>query len=468
LGWRAGIQSGRGRADHRRSYANAELVDGTLSIVDLHPDGQPNSMTIRLDGSDLVITDANEGFAFVPDGGGLSDNDRTLTIPLALVTSLVIDLAGGDDVLTVDFSGGNPIPPGGLYYDGGPGSDDLALSGGAFHTSTFTYVNASDGEIILDPDGTATTLSRITYEGLAPITSSIASDVVELIYTGGDETITISDAGGGQTTAVSTLGELTTFTNPTELLRIVATGGTDTIDVGALATGYASIEIEGDDVTDVVNFNGAITFAANHGLTVSNVGTVNLPNTASDIAASGTGAVSITALKNIALASGSSITTVDGDLSLSANQQSPAASGDFVGIDVDGGTIEATGSGTVTVTAAAGMTLPRISTASRCATAGKSSAATAVRCGDRRDGRRRCGRRQPWRAGVWFPSAGHLQPPSRRSPGRTTTSTAMTSAFAALKSDGSVVTWGHSDRGGDSSSVAGELQSGVSQIFSTS
>jgi hypothetical protein len=40
-------------------------------------------------------------------------------------------------------------------------------------------------------------------------------------------------------------------------------------------------------------------------------------------------------------------------------------------------------------------------------------------------------------------------------------------AFAALKSDGSVVTWGDSDYGGDSSSVAAELESGVSQIFST-
>ena len=38
-------------------------------------------------------------------------------------------------------------------------------------------------------------------------------------------------------------------------------------------------------------------------------------------------------------------------------------------------------------------------------------------------------------------------------------------AFAALKSDGSVVTWGDSD-GGDSSSVSGSLTSGVTQIFS--
>ena len=39
-------------------------------------------------------------------------------------------------------------------------------------------------------------------------------------------------------------------------------------------------------------------------------------------------------------------------------------------------------------------------------------------------------------------------------------------AFAALKSDGSVVTWGDSNYGGDSSSVSG-IDSGVTEIFST-
>ncbi len=40
-------------------------------------------------------------------------------------------------------------------------------------------------------------------------------------------------------------------------------------------------------------------------------------------------------------------------------------------------------------------------------------------------------------------------------------------AFAALKLDGSVVTWGESDRGGDSTSVSSSLSSGVVEIFST-
>ena len=40
-------------------------------------------------------------------------------------------------------------------------------------------------------------------------------------------------------------------------------------------------------------------------------------------------------------------------------------------------------------------------------------------------------------------------------------------AFAALKDNGSVVTWGLDTYGGDSSSVSGDLASGVSEIFST-
>ena len=53
------------------------------------------------------------------------------------------------------------------------------------------------------------------------------------------------------------------------------------------------------------------------------------------------------------------------------------------------------------------------------------------------------------------------------SPGRTTQEYNNRFAFAALKEDGSVVTWGFSSFGGDSSSVSNDLQSGVTQIFST-
>ena len=51
-------------------------------------------------------------------------------------------------------------------------------------------------------------------------------------------------------------------------------------------------------------------------------------------------------------------------------------------------------------------------------------------------------------------------------PGRTNQEWRNQDAFAAIKADGSVITWGNSFSGGDSSTVAGKLDSNVSQIFS--
>ncbi|WP_413351587.1 lectin-like protein [Prochlorococcus sp. MIT 1227] len=51
-------------------------------------------------------------------------------------------------------------------------------------------------------------------------------------------------------------------------------------------------------------------------------------------------------------------------------------------------------------------------------------------------------------------------------PGKTFKETRNSGAFAAIKEDGSVVTWGVAESGGDSSAVASQLQRGVSQIFS--
>ncbi len=156
---------------------NATLIDGTLTVADSDPVGLPNALTVSRVDANLVITNTTEQFGSAPVGGTLSNNSQTLTIPLASITgSLLTALAGGDDVLTVDFSGGNPLPTAGLNYDGGTGSDRLVLAGGEFHTSTFTYANANDGSIAFDPDGPGgTTASVISYTGLEPITSSVAS-----------------------------------------------------------------------------------------------------------------------------------------------------------------------------------------------------------------------------------------------------------------------------------------------------
>ena len=64
------------------------------------------------------------------------------------------------------------------------------------------------------------------------------------------------------------------------------------------------------------------------------LGTISLSGGTSDLAASGTGSVSLTTARNIST-SGSGITTVNGNLTLSANQQMTATTGTFAGILLD-------------------------------------------------------------------------------------------------------------------------------------
>ncbi len=65
------------------------------------------------------------------------------------------------------------------------------------------------------------------------------------------------------------------------------------------------------------------------------------------IIATGAGSFHATAARSIHLALGASITTADGDIGLSANQQSTPTPGDFVGIDLDGASLSVTGAGTM-------------------------------------------------------------------------------------------------------------------------
>ncbi|HUU91784.1 MAG TPA: S8 family serine peptidase [Phycisphaerae bacterium] len=67
----------------------------------------------------------------------------------ANLTVLYVDGLAGDDELTVDFADGDPLPSGGLDYDGGDGTDTLRIDGSANAdtvscTTTQATVNSSE------------------------------------------------------------------------------------------------------------------------------------------------------------------------------------------------------------------------------------------------------------------------------------------------------------------------------------
>ena len=110
------------------------------------------------------------------------------SVPLASITgNITVNTLGGNDTLTtLDLSGCDFIPAGGLTYNGGtqtstPG-DKLVITGGSQGTVTYNYTNANDGNIVMSNFGT------VTYTGLEPITNSgTATDVIFNLPAGANE-----------------------------------------------------------------------------------------------------------------------------------------------------------------------------------------------------------------------------------------------------------------------------------------
>jgi len=334
-----------------------EVVGGALTVSDSI--GEVNTYEILLinGGADIQITDATQPiFA----GAGATQVDQmTVTVPAASVTTSITFNGGeANDSLEVDFTGTDPTGGLGLTFNGGgqtatPG-DTLSFTNGAFTTTTYTYDNLNDGNV--DIDGTV-----FNYFGLEPITSTITAANVILNYSAAVETITISDAGGGSTTVNSTLGEITTFVNPTTLLQINAGDtGVNKIELNALTTNYpADIDINGGNGGDSVVLRGSNTLAADKSLTIDAGIISNRDFTDSSVytaalASSGTGTIELNATEKIFLQSGAGLTTVNGGITLNGNSTG-ASTAAGTGVDLVDAVITSTGTGAIAITGQSGQ-----------------------------------------------------------------------------------------------------------------
>ncbi|CAN0493554.1 unnamed protein product, partial [Hapterophycus canaliculatus] len=96
-------------------------VDSTGNLVLEDRDGARNdNLTISLEGSNYRISDSSNELQ--PGlGTFLAANGDVLISAASVTGAIVINGNSGDDVLTLDFAGGNPIPAGGISFDGGVG-----------------------------------------------------------------------------------------------------------------------------------------------------------------------------------------------------------------------------------------------------------------------------------------------------------------------------------------------------------
>ena len=196
-----------------------------------------------------------------PNSGRFSLNGG-LTWTSFSATSFTFDGLGGHDTLTVDFGAGNPIPSGGLGFNGGspatsPG-DRLLLQNGSFTTIEYTPTAVDSGTIDLDG-------SNVDYSGLESTDDTTTSANLVLNGTAVGETITVSDGtivGGLQTTRVSApTFENLQFANKTSVVINGQNGG-DTLNLTATLTtpGLAVLALNGEDAANAADDDAPDTF----------------------------------------------------------------------------------------------------------------------------------------------------------------------------------------------------------------
>ncbi|MBO6576248.1 MAG: T9SS type A sorting domain-containing protein [Rhodothermales bacterium] len=232
--------------DYQVSVLSATNADVTFTAPD---DGFPGNPTFEISGGNLRLV-----------VGGTTLFEVTGT-PL---NSFTFTGNASNNDLTVNMAGGDPIPSGGLTFNGGAGDDHLIvdLASAAGPNSTITFVGGSNvstnpGDQITFTDTVAPTHVTsnvhtsasagtasvdeldVVYSELEPVTFALSATVATFTYTGGAETITLDNGGSndGSSRLTSTLGETNHFVNPSERLIINAGTGNDVVVVGELDTG---------------------------------------------------------------------------------------------------------------------------------------------------------------------------------------------------------------------------------------
>ena len=186
--------------------------------------------------------------------------------------------------------------------------------------------------------------------------SSFAADAVTINTSTGSVNagaVTLKPFTAGRAIDLGTKTAGTLGLNDAELDRITAgllqigDANSGAITVSAALTQVSSLSLT---TGAGMMLNQSVTMAANKNFTATTVGTISLPNATSDLATDAArGFLNLTTATNISLAGGASITTVDGNLTLSANQQATPTSGSFIGISLAGTVVQVTGGGNLTV-----------------------------------------------------------------------------------------------------------------------
>ena len=178
------------------------------------------------------------------------------TINLSLLPSLTFKGGAGNDILTVDLANGNPIPTGGVAYDGGSNSgtpgDSLTVVGASGFSGAYRPSGAAPGSGVFSIGA-----SNINFSGLEPVLA-VQFDALSLITPNPNDSIQIDSPDVGQNRVGGTSGG-------------VAFESLTFFDVGSFTLDTASNE--GAAGNDTIYISGAGMVASGLGTLFLNVGT---------------------------------------------------------------------------------------------------------------------------------------------------------------------------------------------------
>ncbi|GIW92076.1 MAG: hypothetical protein KatS3mg110_0117 [Pirellulaceae bacterium] len=172
--------------------------------------------------------------------------------PVSLINSITVSGLGGDDVLVVDFGNGNPIPTGGIFFDGGTNGavgDRLEVVNGSAGEVVHLFTGASSGEVTVDG-------RTIIYDGLEPILDNLSATNRQFTFTAAVSDATLTRVSGTLTRIDSGLSESVDFATPSNSLTINLANGTNVLSILGLADDYntPTNTINGGTGSDTINF----------------------------------------------------------------------------------------------------------------------------------------------------------------------------------------------------------------------
>ncbi len=306
-------------------------IDGTA------PGTQYNQLTVvgSVDLTGVALTFL--GSSYIPAAGDtflIVDNDGADAI-IGIFTGLV------EGAIIPNFLGSslNAI----ISYVGGDGNDVVLTA-----VADYTITTTGNAIVITDNVGNVGDVIAVNENGM---------NVLRFVVTPLARTYSID---GGPVTDFNTAADVSLISVTS--ITVNAGASNDNINFGTFTTNtLPSLTVNGGTGDDAVNFNGNISFATNANLDVDLQNDDATPGTDRVevginviLELSGTGSATIKVSRDVLLNGTAVIKTEDGDLTVEANQQITPTSGSFVGVDVNGGQIQCSGTGNVSVTGQGG------------------------------------------------------------------------------------------------------------------